>query len=197
VEVVATVSDFDSLMHAIERESPDVVLTDIRMPPDDTDEGVRAAEILRDSQPEVGVVVLSQYVDPHFALRLFDKGSARRAYILKERVAHRVELVGAIRDVAAGGSRVDPQVVETLVAERNRADRSPLAALTPREREVLSEVAQGKSNASIAGSLFLTKRAVEKHINSIFSKLEMPDETDVSRRVLATLLFLADEPARR
>ncbi len=195
VEVVAAVDDYHGLMSAVEQESPGVVLTDIRMPPTHTDEGVRAAEELRDTHPEVGVVVLSQFTDPSYAVRLFDRGAARRAYLLKERVSHRTELVGAIRDVAGGGSRVDPHVVETLVAERTRAERSPLRTLTPREREVLSEVAQGKSNAAVAASLFLTKRAVEKHINSIFAKLEMPDEADVSRRVLATLLFLTDEPA--
>ena len=150
VEVVATVADYNALMGAVEDVGPGVVLTDIRMPPTQTDEGVRAAEELRDTHPEIGVVVLSQYMDPQYAVRLFDRGSARRAYLLKERVSHRVELVGAIVDVAAGGSRVDPQVVESLVSERSRAERSPLRNLTPREREVLAQVAQGKSNAAVA-----------------------------------------------
>lgn len=197
VELVAVAPDHTTLVNAIEREQPDVVLTDIRMPPTETDEGIRVAEQLREERPEVGVVVLSQYVDAHFALRLFEHGSARRAYLLKEHVGHRRELVDAIREVARGGSRVDPAVVETLVRERAAAERSPLAQLTAREREVLGEVAQGKSNAAIAQSLFLTKRGIEKHINSIFAKLGLTDEEDVSRRVTATLMFLADKPGLR
>jgi DNA-binding NarL/FixJ family response regulator len=197
VELVALASDYNALLNAIEREQPKVVLTDIRMPPTQTDEGIRVAAELRDTHPEIGVVVLSQYVDPHYALRLFERGAARRAYLLKDRVGHRLELMDAIREVARGGSRVDPTVVESLVNERTKAERSPLVQLTSREREVLAEVAQGKANSSIAQSLFLTKRGVEKHINSIFSKLDLTDEHNVSRRVTATLMFLGDRPDMR
>jgi DNA-binding NarL/FixJ family response regulator len=199
LEVVASCADYDELVAAVEREHLDVVLTDIRMPPTWTDEGVRLANGLRESHPAVGVVVLSQYADPAYVLALFELGSDRRAYLLKERLRDRAALVSAIRSVAAGGSAVDPKVVEVLVSARLRDANSPLAELTSREREVLAEIAAGKSNTAIAGSLFLTKRAVEKHINSIFLKFNLGTDADVSRRVKATLLFLAaveTEPAR-
>jgi DNA-binding NarL/FixJ family response regulator len=192
VEIVAAVADLDSLREACQRHRPDVLLTDIRMPPTNTDEGIRLASELRDSHPEAGVVVLSQYSDPVYALALLERGSDRRAYLLKERVHNRAELMAAIRAVADGGSMIDPKIVEALVAARSRAEHSPLNELTVREREVLSEIAQGKSNTAIAGKLFLTKRAVEKHINSIFLKLGLADTEDVSKRVKATLMFLSD-----
>jgi DNA-binding NarL/FixJ family response regulator len=192
VEIVATVSDAGSLREACETLQPDVVLTDIRMPPTNTDEGIRLAGELRDSHPAIGVVVLSQFADPLYALSLLDRGSDGRAYLLKERVHNRAELMAAIRAVAEGGSMIDPKIVEALVAARSRAERSPLNDLTARELEVLSEIAQGKSNTAIAGSLFLTKRAVEKHINSIFLKLGLADAEDVSKRVKAALMFLSD-----
>lgn len=192
VEVVEFCSDLSSLLQAVDRHEPDVVVTDIRMPPSNTDEGIRAAATLRASRPAMGVVVISQYVSPHYAIKLFEDGSARRAYLLKEHIGHRNHLMGAIREVASGGSVVDPAVVEVLVESRTRAKNSPLAHLTPREREVLAGVAEGKSNAAIAKSLFLTKRAVEKNINSIFAKLDLADDTDVSRRVVASLMFLAE-----
>jgi DNA-binding NarL/FixJ family response regulator len=192
VELVAAVGDVDTLRHACEEHRPDVVLTDIRMPPTNTDEGIRLAGELRDSQPTVGVVVLSQFADPLYALALLERGSDRRAYLLKERVHNRAELMAAIRAVADGGSLIDPKIVESLVAARSRAERSPLNELTAREREVLSEIAQGKSNTAIADALFLTKRAVEKHINSIFLKLGLADAEDVSKRVKAALMFLSD-----
>ena len=192
VEIVATVSDAGSLREACETLAPDVVLTDIRMPPTNTDEGIRLAGELRDSHPAIGVVVLSQFADPLYALSLLDRGSDGRAYLLKERVHNRAELMAAIRAVADGGSLIDPKIVESLVAARSRAERSPLNELTAREREVLSEIAQGRSNTAIAESLFLTKRAVEKHINSIFLKLGLADAEDVSKRVKAALLFLSD-----
>ena len=173
VEVVAAVADLPALREACDRHGPDVVLTDIRMPPSSTDEGIRFAGELRDSHPGIGVVVLSQYSDPLYALALLERGSDRRAYLLKERVHNRAELMAALRAVAAGGSMIDPKIVEALVAARGRAERSPLNELTAREREVLAEIAQGKSNTAIAESLFLTKRAVEKHINSIFLKLNL------------------------
>jgi DNA-binding NarL/FixJ family response regulator len=192
VEIVAAVADLDSLREACQRHRPDVLLTDIRMPPTNTDEGVRLASELRDTHPEAGVVVLSQYSDPVYALALLERGSDRRAYLLKERVHNRAELMAAIRAVADGGSMIDPKIVEALVAARSRAERSPLNELTAREREVLAEIAQGKSNTAIAETLFLTKRAVEKHINSIFLKLGLADAEDVSKRVKATLMFLSD-----
>ena len=192
VEIVAAVSDADSLRAACDEHRPDVVLTDIRMPPTSTDEGIRLAGELRDRHPDMGVVVLSQYADPLYALALLDRGSDGRAYLLKERVHNRAELMAAIRAVAEGGSMIDPKIVEALVAARSRAERSPLNELTAREREVLSEIAQGKSNTAIAEALFLTKRAVEKHINSIFLKLGLADVEDVSKRVKAALMFLSD-----
>jgi DNA-binding NarL/FixJ family response regulator len=192
LELAAVCEDYDSLLAAVEREKPDVVLTDIRMPPTGTDEGVRAAEVLRTSHPSVGVVVLSQFVDPAYALALLDGGSEGRAYLLKERVSDIDQLKRAIEEVAGGGSVIDPKVVEALVAARSRAAESPVGRLTPREKEILAEMASGKNNAGIAAALVLTERAVEKHINSIFSKLGLSEEPAVHRRVKAVLLFLAD-----
>jgi DNA-binding NarL/FixJ family response regulator len=190
IEVVASCGDVDSLMEAVAREGPDVVLTDIRMPPHHADEGVQVAAELRTSAPGIGVVVISQYAEPRYPLLLLESGSDGRAYLLKDHIHDRTQLSSAIRTVAAGGSMIDPKVVEVLVTSKARADRSKLAELTGRELEVLSEIAQGKSNAAIADSLVLTKRAVEKHINSIFLKLGLADADDVSKRVKATLLFL-------
>jgi DNA-binding NarL/FixJ family response regulator len=193
LDLVAVAEDGHSLLQAIERERPDVVLTDVRMPPFREQDGVHIAAELRETHPEIGVVVLSQYADPAFALELFDSGSEGRAYLLKERVRNRAEIVAAISAVAEGGSVIDPKIVDALIAERSRAADSPLAELTTREREVLAEVAVGKSNAAIASSLFLTKRAVEKHINAIFMKLNLREAGDVSRRVKATLIFLSED----
>jgi DNA-binding NarL/FixJ family response regulator len=192
IEVVAAVGDLESLREACDREQPDVLLTDIRMPPTNTDEGIRLAGELRERSPELGVVVLSQYADPIYALALLDGGSARRAYLLKERVHNRAELTAAIRAVADGGSLVDAKIVDTLVAARTQAERSPLHELTAREREVLVEIARGKSNLAIAEELFLTKRAVEKHINAIFLKLGLANAEDVSKRVKAALMLLSE-----
>lgn len=199
VDVVATCNDLDSLRAAIERERPDVVVTDIRMPPTNTNEGIQVAEGLRSSAPSIGVVVVSQYADAEYALALLDKGAAGRAYLLKERVSDLDQLVNAIREVARGGSVVDAKVVENLIAARSRSKRSALAELTPREGEVLAAVAEGKNNAAIAGGLHLTEGAVEKHISSIFSKLGLSEEPAVHRRVKATLIYLAEErePERR
>ena len=193
LEVVAACEDLDSLLATIEAESPDVVLTDIRMPPGGVDEGIQAAARLRETHPEIGVVVLSQYSEPRYALGLLEKGSAGRAYLLKERVHDLEELVAAIKEVAAGGSVIDPKVVDALVEARSREEKSLLATLTPREREILGEMAQGKNNAGIAGSLVITERSVEKYINSIFSKLGLTWEHDVHRRVKAVLLYLSEE----
>jgi DNA-binding NarL/FixJ family response regulator len=193
VDVVAACGDLDTLLTAVDAERPDVVVTDIRMPPTGTDEGIRAAEQLRDSQPEIGVVVLSQYAEPRYALALLERGTAGRAYLLKERVADVEQLVAAIRAVAEGGSVVDPLVVEALVAENARAEQSPLHDLTPRELDVLREMASGKNNAAIAAALFLTERSVEKVIHSIFLKLGLGWETSIHKRVKAVILYLAED----
>jgi DNA-binding NarL/FixJ family response regulator len=193
IEVVASCADLPSLLEAIGSEAPDVVLTDIRMPPSKTDEGIQVAAQLREQHPDMGVLVLSQYSEPSYALALLEAGSEGRGYLLKERVHDRAQLVAAVAAVANGGSVIDPAVVDALVGARAGADRSPLADLTGREREVLAEIAQGKSNGAIAESLVLTKRAVEKHINSIFLKLNLSEAEDVSKRVKATLTYLAAE----
>lgn len=192
IAVVAAVGDAQSLTEACERERPDVVVTDIRMPPTHTDEGIRVAAQLREQHPEIGVVVLSQYSDPLYALALFERGSNRRAYLLKQRVHNRAELTAAIHAVANDGSMVDSQIVDGLVQARHSAERSPLNDLTAREREVLAEITKGKSNLAIAETLCLTKRAVEKHINAIFLKLGLADAEDVSKRVKAALMLLSD-----
>jgi DNA-binding NarL/FixJ family response regulator len=192
VEVVGACEDFDALLAAVAADPPDVVLTDIRMPPTGTDEGVRAANELRTSHPDVGVVVLSQYVEPGYALALLEAGSEGRAYLLKERVSDVDQLLHAIREVANGGSVIDPKVVEALVAARSRRRDSPLEHLTPREREVLAEMAQGRNNAAVAAALGLSERAVEKHINSVFAKLALSEEPDAHRRVKAVLVYLSD-----
>jgi DNA-binding NarL/FixJ family response regulator len=194
IEVVGSYTDLPSLLDGIEMQQPDVVLTDIRMPPSMSDEGIRVAALLRESNPAVGVVVLSQFSEPSYALALLESGSDGRAYLLKERVHNRAQLISALETVADGGSVIDTKVVDILLTERTRAERSRLAELTPREREVLAEIARGKSNAAIAHSLVLTKRAVEKHINSIFFKLDLSEANDASKRVKAALAFLAEEP---
>jgi DNA-binding NarL/FixJ family response regulator len=189
IELAGLCGTYDELLAAVEHDTPDVVLTDIRMPPTGTDEGIRAAAELRDRHPGVGVVVLSQYVSPQYALALLEAGSQGRAYLLKDRVSDVDDLVDAVRTVAGGGSVIDPKVVDELVSARSRS-KSPLDHLTPREREILGEIATGKSNAAIASTLVLSERAVEKHINSIFSKLHLVEEPDVNRRVKAVLLYL-------
>ncbi len=195
VEIVAECSDADALLRAVDHQQPDVVLTDIRMPPTKTDEGIRLAARLRDEHPDIGVVVLSHYADPQYALELLGTGSDGRAYLLKERLHDRRQLVAAIEAVARGDSVIDPKVVEVLVAAKARAGNSPLSALTPREMDVLAAIAAGKSNTAIAESLVLTKRAVEKHINAIFLKLNLshvPAADEISPRVKAALMFLAE-----
>lgn len=191
-EMVAVCEDYPALMAAVDKLEPDVVLTDIRMPPTGTDEGIKAARVLRESHPNIGVVVLSQYDEPAYAISLLEHGSQGRAYLLKERLSDIEQLAGAIRQVAAGDSYIDPKVVDALVSARSRSESSPLSRLTPRESEILSVMAQGKNNAAIAGALFLTDRAVEKHINSIFSKLNLSEEKEAHRRVKAVLLFLSE-----
>jgi DNA-binding NarL/FixJ family response regulator len=192
LEIAAVCEDLDSLLAAVDENRPDVVVTDIRMPPEHTDEGIRAAARLRTTHPDVGVVVLSQYATPAYVLALLEGGSEGRAYLLKERVKDVDQLLGAIRAVADGGSVIDPKVVEALVAENARAEDSLLNELTPRERDVLREMAEGKNNAAIAESLFLTQRSVEKVIHSIFLKLGLTWETAVHKRVKAVILYLAE-----
>lgn len=192
IEVVALVEDLPTLLAVVATDPPDVVVTDIRMPPTGSDEGVQAATRLRETNPGLGVVVLSQYAEPAYALALLEGGSERRAYLLKERISDPDQLVGAIREVSHGGSVIDPKVVEVLVSARSRARTSPLAHLTPREREVLAEIAQGKNNAAVGASLGLSERAVEKHISSLFAKLGLSEEPQAHRRVKAVLLYLSD-----
>jgi DNA-binding NarL/FixJ family response regulator len=193
IDLMAVCSNGKELETAIGTWHPDVVLTDIRMPPSGAEEGLRVAARLRETSPEIGVVVLSQYAEPAYALGLLEKGTGGRAYLLKERIRDKSELVRAIEAVARGRSVIDPAIVDVLIEARSRAAQSRLSELTPRERELLAEIAKGKSNGAIAESLVLTKRAVEKHVNSIFSKLNLPETEDVSRRVKATLIFLSEE----
>ena len=192
VEVVEAVSDLDGLLGAVERHRPDAVLTDIRMPPTKTMEGIEAARRIRREHPGTGVVVLSQYAEEEYAYELLKDGAEGLGYLLKERVADVEEIVRALREVASGGSVLDPKVVEGLVSRRDREAHSPLARLTEREREVLGLMAEGRNNAAVAASLFLTERAVEKHINSLFHKLGLSDEPNVHRRVMAVLTFLRE-----
>jgi DNA-binding NarL/FixJ family response regulator len=192
LEVVAACGDLDSLLAAVEAEHPDVVVTDIRMPPGNSDEGIQAAARLRTSDPDVGVVVLSQYATPTYALALLESGSEGRSYLLKERIQDVEQLVSAIRAVAEGGSVIDPKVVEALVGENTRAEESPLSQLTPRERDVLREMAIGKSNAAIGEALFLTESSVEKVIHSIFHKLGLTWEPSIHKRVKAVILYMAE-----
>jgi DNA-binding NarL/FixJ family response regulator len=192
VDVVGTAASFDELVEAVATQAPDAVLTDIRMPPTGTDEGIRAAKQIRADHPSTGVVVLSQYADELYVYELLKDGAAGLGYLLKERVADVEEVVRALHEVARGGNVLDPTVVEALVAAKDRMAHSPLAQLTDREREVLSLMAQGMNNASIAKTLFLTDRAVEKHINSMFHKLGLTEEPDVHRRVMAVLAFLRE-----
>ena len=191
-EVAATCGDLASLLAAVDDERPNVVVTDIRMPPGDADEGIQAASRLRDTNPEVGVIVLSQYANPSYVLALLEGGSTGRGYLLKERVKDLDQLAAAIRTVADGGSVIDPKVIDALVAENARGESSPLNLLTPRERDVLREMAEGKNNAAIAEELFLTERSVEKVIHSIFLKLGLTWETAVHKRVKAVILYLAE-----
>jgi DNA-binding NarL/FixJ family response regulator len=191
-EVAAVCGDLDSLLEAVGRESPDVVVTDIRMPPGHADEGIQAARRLRITNPGLGVVVLSHYANPSYALALLDTGSAGRAYVLKERVHEPDQLFAAIRAVSEGGSLIDPKVVEGLVADRARSRTSALNELTPRERDVLRKMAEGRNNASIGEDLAVTERSVEKVINSIFMKLGLTWEPAVHKRVKAVILYLAE-----
>lgn len=192
VELVDTAEDLDELRASVERTKPDVVVTDIRMPPSNTDEGIQFADELRSSHPDVGVVILSQHAEPRYAIALLSAGSGRRAYLLKDRLTDEAELNQALHNVAAGLSLIDPRVVEKLVTAREKWD-SELGTLTPREFEILGLIAQGRSNRWIASKLTITKRAVERHINAIFLKLDLGEPEDVNRRVQAALLYLSGE----
>ena len=189
--VVGSCSTYDELLAAADADAPDVVLTDIRMPPTGTDEGIRAAAELRERHPEIGVVVLSQYAEPAYAIALFDQGSDRRGYLLKERLKDEGELSRALHQVADGGSVVDPYIVERLVGAHSGGSDPRVDKLTPREREILGMIAEGRSNASIARALYITTRAVERHINAIFARLELAESAEANRRVQAVLVYLA------
>lgn len=191
IDLLAGCADADVLRAVVSEEEPDVVVTDIRMPPSGDDEGIHFASELRHTHPEIGVVVLSQYAEPRYALALLAEGSSGRAYLLKERVAERGELLAAIEAVDRGGSLIDAKVIDALVGARSLAGDSPLSELTPRELEVIELIAAGASNAAIGKQLFLSKRAVEKHVGAIFSKLSLSDANDVSRRVMAALVYLS------
>lgn len=194
IDVVATAGDAAQLLRVVDEHRPDVVITDIRMPPTHSMEGIEAAHAIRRDHPETGVVVLSQYADGSYALELFKDGTAGLGYMLKERVGDLEDLLAAIANVASGGSTIDPQVVEVLVDARSRASQSLLKTLTPRELEVLAEMAQGKNNAGVASSLHLSESAVEKHVSAIFLKLGVSEQPQLSRRVSAVLAFLNDQP---
>jgi DNA-binding NarL/FixJ family response regulator len=187
-DVVAAVPDAQALRLAVKEHRPDVAIIDVRMPPSHTDEGLRAAQAIRRDHPEVGVLVFSQYIETQSATELFAAAPAGVGYLLKDRVADVSDFVDAITRVARGGTVLDPEVVRQLLTASRRADT--LAALTPREREVLSLVAQGRSNAAIAAALFISPKVVEKHIASIFDKLGLtPDDND-NRRVIAAIRYL-------
>ncbi len=190
LELVEGCQSYDELLAAVTQHRPDVVITDIRMPPTQTDEGIKAANQIRAQYPGTGVVVLSQYVEPAYALNLFEEGSEGRAYLLKERVADLDELGAAIRRVAEGGSVVDPRVMNALIESNSQKESSVLDRLTDREREVLAEMAKGGSNAAIGEALYISARSVEKHINAIFTKLDLPPTDDLNRRVRAVLIYL-------
>jgi len=193
IELVASCQDGSALWEVIDDEDLDCVVVDMRMPPSGDTEGIEIAKRLREAHPDVGVVLLSQYAEPRYGLELMNPSAAGRAYLLKDRLHDREELEAAIRTVARGGTMIDPGMVRMLLEAQQQRSNSPVAELTRRERDVLSEMAQGKSNQAIAETLSLTKRAVEKHVGSIFMKLELADEEMVSRRVAAVLLFLADD----
>ena len=193
VELVASGGTFDEVLQTVYRLEPDVVLSDVRMPPNHTDEGIRLANELRRSRPAIGVVILSQHADALYALALFDDGSDGRGYLLKDRVRDQAELSRALLEVSRGGTVVDAKVVNELLAVRRQRETTGLETLTDREQEILALVAEGRSNADIAETLVVTKRAVEGHINSIFSKLELGEPERVDRRVKAALLYLTEQ----
>lgn len=190
LEVTGTAGDPASLLALVADDPPDVVITDIRMPPTFTTEGIELAKRLRADHPQMGIVVLSQHADPEYALELLGEGSEGYAYLLKERLGDADELVEAIRESAAGGSALDPRIVDSLLEAQRRRTRSRVAGLTPREQEVLALMASGKGNAAIADRLVIGERSVEKHATAIFRKLGLADANDINRRVAAVLYYL-------
>lgn len=191
-ELLDCVRDYFELLEAVARHRPDVAITDIRMPPTRSDEGIRAAREIRRQYGDIGVLVLSQYVEPEYALGLFEDGADGLGYLLKERVGDVQQLAESIRRVADGGSVIDPKVVDALVAGRAQRKNSKLARLTDREMEVLEQMATGRSNPAIADELYLSVRAIEKNVNAIFTKLDLFPEANVNRRVKAVLTFLSE-----
>jgi DNA-binding NarL/FixJ family response regulator len=187
-EIVAQTGTAEDLMLKVRSYSPNVVIVDIRMPPTHTDEGLKAAQEIKETYPEVGVLVLSQYVEPTYAMELLAESAEGVGYLLKDRVSNVDEFCAAVRRVGEGGSALDPAIVSQLVGRRRRDD--PIDQLTPREREVLEHMAQGRSNQGIANELVVTERAIEKHVTSIFGKLRLPHATEDHRRVLAVLTYL-------
>lgn len=190
IEVVGTAGDPDEAMAVVEQTRPDVVLLDIKMPPTHRAEGIEAARELRARHPDMGIVILSQYSDPEYALELLRDGSRGLAYLLKERLGRPAQLVEALHTVAEGGSTLDPKVVDALMEAQRRRSRSKIHGLTAREYEVLALMASGRTNAGIAARLYLSQRAVEKHSHAIFRKLGLSDDLDVNQRVSAVLFFL-------
>jgi len=191
IDIIDEVGDLDAVRQAVDEHHPDLLLVDVRMPPTGTDEGIRIASELRESRPELAVLVLSQVADPAYAMELFKGGPEGRGYIVKDSLRHQDELTTAVREVAAGGSYVDSQIVTTLLSPRTA---HPVDVLTSRELEILGLLAEGRSNASIAVATSISKRGVERHVNAIFAKLGLSDSGDVNRRVMATLLYLAARP---
>ena len=190
IELIAAVGDAEALIRAVAEHRPDAVLTDIRMPPTHTVEGIDAAKRIRADYPDIGVVVLSQFADDDYAFELLEHGVGGLGYLLKERVAERDELVRALQEVARGGSALDPKVIEVLLARKAHEEPSALLGLSDREREVLQQMATGRNNHAIAKTLYMSDRAVEKHIGSIFQKLGLVEEVDMNRRIMAVLAFL-------
>jgi DNA-binding NarL/FixJ family response regulator len=197
IELVTAVADADALIRAVAEYRPDAVLTDIRMPPTHTTEGIDAAKRIRAEYPEIGVVVLSQFADDDYAFELLENGVGGLGYLLKERVTERDELIRALQEVSRGGSALDPKVIEVLLARKSYEEPSALLGLSAREREVLQQMATGRNNHTIAKTLYMSDRAVEKHIGLIFQKLGLAEEREVNRRIMAVLAFLeATGPAR-
>ena len=197
IELITAVEDADALIRAVAEHQPDAVLTDIRMPPTHTIEGIEAAKRIRADYPDTGVVVLSQFADDDYAFELLENGVGGLGYLLKERVADREELVRALQEVARGGSALDPKVIEALLARKSHEEPSALLGLSHPELEVLQQMATGRNNHTIAQNLYMSERAVEKHIGSIFQKLGLVDEREGNRRIMAVLAFLeATGPAR-
>jgi DNA-binding NarL/FixJ family response regulator len=190
IELIAVVSDADALLRVVAEHRPDAVLTDIRMPPTHTSEGIDVAKRIRADYPDVGVVVLSQFADDDYAFELLENGVGGLGYLLKERVAEKDELVRALQEVARGGSALDPKVIEALLARKAQEEPSALLGLSDRERDVLGQMATGRNNHTIARTLYMSDRAVEKHIGSIFQKLGLIEEQEVNRRIMAVLAFL-------